>query len=389
VIFYDSRSGWAGTVLSLIGAVLVAYFLVQEFVTGSVAPWVFVAGLIALAGWLVVAEWHDWTPPRWALLASTCAMVVAGALGAGPSNGLLLVPAAVGVLRLLGDLRVDPWVGCAAALLAGALVAIGSLTVTMSPLGLLALEGGVALGLLGGVNRRQARRAHERERDLVESTIAAREEHARAASLEARQSVARDIHDVLAHSLGGMVMQLDAVEALLEAGRGDDALDRIRSARELAASGLGEARRAVDALRSPSEHDGEQVADDSLAASLAELTSAHEGIASEADFTVAGEPRTVSAAVAGAVRRALQEALTNARKHAPGQRVTARLTWTASRVELRVTNTVTDEPVTELGATGGGNGLPGMSERFAALPGGEVHAGVRDNEFVVEAGADA
>ena len=78
-----------------------------------------------------------------------------------------------------------------------------------------------------------------------------REEKAQIELLAQRQSVARDIHDVLAHSLGGLVIQLDAVEALLESGDVDAARSRVADARALAASGLGEARRAVDALRDP------------------------------------------------------------------------------------------------------------------------------------------
>lgn len=388
-MLYESRSGWAGVVLSLIGVLVVAYFLIQQYATSQVATWVFVAGLVSLAAWLVVSDWGDRIPSVPVLAVAAFAMVAAGSLGAGPSNGLLIVPAAVAVLRLLGDLRITVWAGCTAALMAAVLVAIGSLTVETTPLGFVALEGGVALGLLGGVNRRQARRARQRERELIESTIAAKEEHARATSLEARQRVARDVHDVLAHSLGGMVVQLDAVEALLEAGRRDEALGRIRGARELAASGLGEARRAVDALRSPVDDEREPVAGEVVVASLAELIAAHRGIAGSVDFTLVGEARAVPPGVAVALRRALQEALANARKHAPGQPVTARSTWTATRVELQVTNPLASAAATELAQSGGGNGLPGMRERFAALPGGELRAGVRDNVFVVEAGADA
>ncbi|HWU46042.1 MAG TPA: histidine kinase [Humibacter sp.] len=388
-MLYESRSGWAGVVLNLIGVVVVAYFLIQQYATSHVATWVFVVGLVSLAGWLVVSDWGDRIPSAWTVVAAAFAMIAAGSLGAGPSNGLLIVPAAIGVLRLLGDLRVTVWAGCSAALVAAVLVAIGSLTVDTTPLGFVALEGGVALGLLGGVNRRQARRARQRERELIESTVAAKEEHARATSLEARQRVARDVHDVLAHSLGGMVVQLDAVEALLEAGRRDEALGRIRGARELAASGLGEARRAVDALRSPVDDEHDQVAGEVVVASLAELIAAHRGIAGSVDFALVGEPRAVPPDVAIALRRALQEALANARKHAPGQPVTARSTWTATRVELQVTNPLVSAVATELAQSGGGNGLPGMRERFVALPGGEMRAGIRDNVFVVEAGADA
>ena len=97
--------------------------------------------------------------------------------------------------------------------------------------------------MLVGFSRRQVRIDRRRRRREAER------EQQRARLLADRSRAARDIHDVLAHSLGGLVLQLDAVEALLEAGRVDEATRRAGDARALAADGLAEARRAVHALR--------------------------------------------------------------------------------------------------------------------------------------------
>jgi signal transduction histidine kinase len=398
VIEYETRTGWLGALLSLIGAVAVGYFLVAQGVTGYINGWVFAAGIVAVLCFFVLGDWRVWSAPFWLSTTAAIMMTLFGAIGAASSNGLLLVPAAIGVLRLLGDSRVKTWVGCTAALVAGALVAIGSLGVSMTPLGLLSMEAGLLLGVLGGFNRRQARAAREHERELAERTIVAREEHARVTLLEQRQSIARDIHDVLAHSLGGVVVQLNAVEALLEAGHTDDAERRIRDARDLAASGLGEARRAVEALRMPADNADATAAAD-LVASLRELVSTHRSMAGAVTFSVDGPEREVPSTVALALRRALQESLSNARKHAAGEPVTARLDWHDDRVVLTVSNPL---PVSQqvgsgktggsdasagLAESGGGNGLPGIQERFAELVGGSAFAAVREDCFVVRAEA--
>jgi signal transduction histidine kinase len=75
----------------------------------------------------------------------------------------------------------------------------------------------------------------------------------------------------------------------------------------------------------------------------------------------------------------VQEGLTNARKHAPGERVEVALAWSSDAVQLRITNRL----VAISSAPGGGHGLVGMRDRFAALPGGSATAEKSGNAFVV------
>jgi signal transduction histidine kinase len=220
-----------------------------------------------------------------------------------------------------------------------------------------------------GLNRRQYESQARQTEQLLEQTRLAQSEHARAATLEERGRIARDLHDVLAHSLGALSVQLEVAEALLDE-RGDTAgaLERVRRSRRLAVQGLTEARNAVAALRA-------DVAPD-LAEALAALAEQHEkdhGIAVR--LTVAGPVRRCESGVTVVLLNAGREALTNAAKHAPGQDVGVRLSFDGG-VRLSVRNK---------GATEGeGFGLAGMRERLA-LVGGTLTAGPDGDDWLVVA----
>jgi signal transduction histidine kinase len=314
-------------------------------------------------------------------------MILAGALATPATNGVLIVPAAIGVVRLYGAVKRPLWHGMLGTVVAIAVVAIGSFVTPVSALALVSMQAGVLLASLVGVSRRQFRSAEAQAVALREERAAIREEQAKAAVLEQRQAVARDIHDVLAHSLGGLVIQLDAVGALLEAGRVEDAERRVGDARRLAAAGLDEARRAVDALRSTDVADRSgragagSVPGEQLSRSLDDLVENHRSLGGMIDYRATGVPTTVDAEGATALSRALQEALTNARRHAPGTLVVARTEWAPDAVRLEVSNPVTKSSV----VSGGGHGVSGMAERFAALPGSTLSAGEHHGRFVVDA----
>jgi signal transduction histidine kinase len=238
-----------------------------------------------------------------------------------------------------------------------------------------------------GISRRQARLADLRNQVLLEQQQAAHVQETRASALAARQAAARDIHDVLAHSLGGLVIQLDAAEALLESGRTDDAHAKVSQARQLAADGLAEARRAVAALRAPDDTDASEQTPSDLAGATERLLRAHRELGGtiDAHIDLGATPQPLPAPLATAFERALQEALSNARRHAPGEPVAAELVAAGGRLELTVANPLGPEhPRSELG---GGHGLTGMAERFAALDGGSATAGEVDGRFVVSASA--
>jgi signal transduction histidine kinase len=86
--------------------------------------------------------------------------------------------------------------------------------------------------------------------ELVAERVRADAERDRAAALAERNRLGREMHDVLAHSLGALSVQLDAADALLQAGDDPDkARELVQTARGLAVQGLDETRQAVHALR--------------------------------------------------------------------------------------------------------------------------------------------
>ena len=224
-----------------------------------------------------------------------------------------------------------------------------------------------------------ARFAREQQRLVVELREA-QEARAQAAALAERARLAREIHDVLAHSLTGLSVQLDGARLLL-AGDGSDPAAiaaQVERAQVLARSGLDETRRAVGALR------GDDMPGPELLPTLAADFERDTGIACR--FDVDGEPARLSAETRLALYRTAQEALSNIRKHASAaQRVAIRLAWSNGTADLQVADDAphSNGAVTgDLASTGGGYGLTGIRER-AELLGGTLHAGPTETGFTV------
>ena len=191
------------------------------------------------------------------------------------------------------------------------------------------------------------------------------------AALGERARIAREIHDVLAHSLSAQLVHLEAARLMLDAGADREQLrERIVAARRMAQDGLAETRQALSALR------GDFAPVDAYLKELVEQVP-------EAVLEVRGLPRPLDAETGVAVRRTAQEALTNVRKHAPGAACRLRLSYLDGRVELDIVNGLTDaEPAPGLAAGGSGLGLLGMRER-AELLGGSLAAGPEPDGFRV------
>ncbi|MCU1482771.1 MAG: two-component sensor histidine kinase [Subtercola sp.] len=416
------RAGWLSLALNLAGVALVGYALFASFAP-VIAPALVAIGTVGLVAWLVsIVAWLALTRvivsgaalrytdlprevtgalPR-VIVLSLAVAALCGAFVAGPTLGLGIALTVAALIRTIGTVQWPLWWGILLGIVSAALVAVGAVVTStgaglspdLSPGGLLAIEGGIVISALGGLSRRQFRLAEQQAEQLREEHLVAVEKQAALTALSERQGIAREIHDVLAHSLGGLVIQLDAVDALLEAGQTDAAADRIHDARRLAASGLAEARRAVDALREPDA--SSSVSPAALLTSFDELVSADRALGSVVTLTVQStEPAAgdallsetlLSGEAAHALRRALQEALTNARKHAAGAAVDVQVEVSRSRVLLRVANPLA-APRVFVGSSGGSRGIAGMRERFATLPGAELTVEAEDGEFVVTAAA--
>ncbi|MEW2296935.1 histidine kinase [Streptomyces sp. NPDC006743] len=223
------------------------------------------------------------------------------------------------------------------------------------------------LALAGYVLRLDAEARGNAQRLLAQER-AARVAEAESVALGERARIAREIHDVLAHSLSAQLVHLEAARLLIERGaERDQILERVVAARGMARDGLEETRQALSALR------GELTP---LEDFLSRLVAATDG----AEVTVSGDRRPLPAEASQAVRRVAQEALTNVRKHAPGAKVRLRLDYGEHQVMLDVRDS--GGPPGDLSGAGGGYGLLGMRER-AELLGGSLEAGPREEGFVV------
>lgn len=219
-------------------------------------------------------------------------------------------------------------------------------------------------------------RAEEAERTL-EQTRRARQAETQAAALAERARIAREIHDVLAHSLAAVSVNLQAAEGLLSAlpdqGPGlAKAVECVTRAGAFTREGLAEARRAILALR-------DDAAPESAITLAGQLRTLAEEYRADGDmaveFTVTGEPRPVAAEAGLTVYRTAQEALTNTRKHAPGQPASLTLEFAPTAVTVGIVNPLPpDGAARPLTHAGTGYGLTGLRER-AAIGGGTLTAG--------------
>ena len=305
-------------------------------------------------------------------------------------GSLVAMGVAGGVLAGLSPSSPAVAIGCAAAFSAGVRLktelSLGVMAATVAAFLVTALATGAPTGALLGfpfafagswgvsLTRREYLVRAEQAEHMLAETRRAREAETQAAALAERARIARDIHDVLAHSLAAVSVNLQAAEGLLAADSlpADNpeltkAVECVNRAGTLTREGLAAARRAVLALR-------DDVAP--LPDQLSSLAAQYRAVGEEAvDFTVTGEPRPLSEAASLVAYRTAQEGLTNARKHAPGQPVALSLGFEAAQITVSVVNPLPpDGPAGPLAATGAGAGLTGLRER-AALAGGTLEAG--------------
>jgi len=231
------------------------------------------------------------------------------------------------------------------------------------------------------IARDEATAARARAEDLLGQLQASQAAQAEAVALTERARLAREIHDILAHALSGLVLSLDAMELLgRQAGAGPATMDRmmeqVSRAQRIARDGLADTRRAISALR------GDELPGPALLDRLVRDAAAATGVA--ATLSVTGPQRPLPPEVGLALYRTAQEALTNTAKYAgQGAHAELRLGYADEAVELVIEDGRRDDPSPPVaGLTFGGYGLTGMRER-AELLGGSLTAGPTEAGFCV------
>jgi signal transduction histidine kinase len=344
LVEFDDQPGVSALLLTVVGGGALAL--------RRLAPLAVLATTLVAATAMVAIETELSEPIEAASLIVLIAVYTVGAMCERRVSLIALVPAAT-VVAILSASTADVE-GRETSALGGAIIAT-ALTVGIWGLGAYA----------------QTRRRYLRE--LEERAVQAereREQLARIAVHEERTSIARELHDIVAHSVSVMLVGVRGAREVLRTSPAvaDDTLRRVERSGE---QSLAELRRILALLRDR-EDDAESRPQPSLA-DLDELVADYRAAGLPVRLELIGEPESLPGGVELSVYRIVQEALTNVLKHSDPTTVTVTLSFRDSAVELEV---VDDGTTAEPGATTTGQGIIGMRERVVLL-GGELETGRR------------
>jgi signal transduction histidine kinase len=201
------------------------------------------------------------------------------------------------------------------------------------------------------------------------------DDRARQVVTEERERIARELHDLVAHSVSLVVVQCVVAVELLDAGQPTAARERVMNIERAARQTLGEMRRLVGMLRPDDESD-----------SLAPPPGVHDvpalieevaGVKLPVELDIEGIESTLPPSLDLSAYRIIQEALTNTLKHANAAHARVELRYCPDEVEIGVLDDGSGNGrAVGLGDANGGQGLVGMRER-AALFGGSLRCGPR------------
>jgi signal transduction histidine kinase len=315
--------------------------------------------------------------PLSAWVASTLAIFVTSVvIPSAISSGYLTVAAIISGLCLYAvTVRCQPRITIAATAVTVAGAAIIDPGSTVAAVFLIAIP--PLLGTVVRVRRSGARQLAEQElRHSGERAL-----------LEERQRIARELHDVVAHHMSVIAIQAEAAP-YKTVDPPPELVESFADIRASALAGLSELRRVLGVLRAGGQDTAPQPG---LAELDALLDSARSGGVS-VTVTRSGNPVTLPEGVDLSAYRIVQEALSNAMRHAPGSHVELHLAYRPDTLALQICNDAALRSVPVLVASGdraaaggGGHGLVGMRERVAML-GGSLDAGpTEDGGFLVSA----
>jgi signal transduction histidine kinase len=210
-------------------------------------------------------------------------------------------------------------------------------------------------------------RAEQLERDQGASS--------RRAAADERERIAREMHDIVAHSVSVMVVQAGAARRVLESNiSSESAKDALKQIEDTGRSALTDMRRMLGILRSPT--DSADLSPQPSITQLDDLMAQARDAGVQVEHEVIGDPRPLPSAMDLSAYRIVQEALTNTIKHAGPARARVVVRYESDRIEIEVEDNGRGAAGELRNGKGPGHGLVGMRER-AALYGGRVKAGPR------------
>ncbi len=217
-------------------------------------------------------------------------------------------------------------------------------------------------------------RLTRRQQQAVVALRQTQEELARVAVAAERERIARDVHDMVAHSLSVTMLHLTGARMALDDDP-DRARDALAEAERVGRASMAEIRRTVALLSGQSQPMGLPVPD---ASDLTGLVESYRRAGLDVTYEVAGQEPAVAPTVGLTLYRIVQESLANVAKHAPGQPAAVTLLVHDAQLELTVENPMIGSAPSgpRNDAADGGHGLNGMRER-AELAGGHLSAGER------------
>jgi len=347
--------GFGGSGLAVTSALVVLALATVELMRASESR---PAQVLALSALILASGVLVWTQPN----------------GTGPAGLFLAVS--------VGAMRLPTRISLGALALAAVALAVASTHAWRASGSSVGVEIGLVAFYLIALFANRAREAQQQAERLLAELEASRHVQAEAGALRERGRLAREMHDVLAHSLSGLMLQLEGARMLAASGRaGEELPAALERAHHLARAGLEEARRAIGALR-----------DDELpgADRLEQLAADFERDSHiAAKLEVSGAPRPLPSETSLTIYRVAQEALTNCAKHARPKCVELRLQYEPRGTRLVVEDHASIAARAHLrdgaygGMNGDGYGLTGMRER-AELAGGHFDAAPTLDGFRVE-----
>ncbi|HTU75353.1 MAG TPA: sensor histidine kinase [Trebonia sp.] len=342
------------------------------------------AFLLPVASGLVLALRHRY--PRLVLCASTAAAVAYSVAG-WENGGIVLMPAvALGTLAAMVPAR------SAIAWGVGLLVVLTLASVVSNPLGtfgggVIVLPGTLAVALLAGIAIRNRRAYSGSVRRQAERDVQHRID-------EERLRIARELHDVVAHTMATITVQAAAASQLLPTSpeRAAESLAAIRAASK---EGLRELHAILDVMRNA----GDPPDSTTPVPGLARLGALAEGVGRSGvpvTVTVAGQPRQLPAVTDLSAFRIIQEALTNTVRHAGASSASVAVRYGPADLHIEISDngqgSLTGGSVTGGSATGAsptGGGITGSGVTGSGVTGGGVTGGGVTGSSVIGASATA